>query len=71
MAHCHSIVAAQWQPPWQGTRHVTALHIDADAYAWSYNRDLRPKNTTLIIIDMQTHFAARAVMSIRWVTILR
>ncbi len=30
--------------------------IDADPYPWPWNGDLRPDNTTLIIIDMQTDF---------------
>jgi biuret amidohydrolase len=30
--------------------------IDAQPYAWPYNGDLRPENTALIIIDMQTDF---------------
>jgi len=30
--------------------------IDADPYAWPWNGDLRPANTALIIIDMQTDF---------------
>lgn len=30
--------------------------IDADPYPWPYNGDLRPDNTALIIIDMQTDF---------------
>ncbi len=30
--------------------------IDADPYPWPYNGDLRPENTTLVIIDMQTDF---------------
>ncbi len=30
--------------------------VDADPYAWPYNGDLRPGNTALIIIDMQTDF---------------
>ncbi|MDZ4125678.1 MAG: cysteine hydrolase, partial [Hydrogenophaga sp.] len=28
--------------------------IDAHPYAWPYNGDLRPDNTALIVIDMQT-----------------
>ena len=32
------------------------IHVQADPYAWPYNGDLRPDNTTLIIIDMQTDF---------------
>lgn len=30
--------------------------IDSAPYAWPYNGDLRPDNTALIIIDMQTDF---------------
>ncbi len=30
--------------------------VDAQPYAWPYNGDLRPGNTALIIIDMQTDF---------------
>jgi nicotinamidase-related amidase len=30
--------------------------IEADPYPWPYNGDLRPENTTLIVIDMQTDF---------------
>ena len=30
--------------------------IDADPYPWPYDGDLRPDNTALIIIDMQTDF---------------
>ncbi len=32
------------------------MHIEADPYPWPYNGDLRPANTALIIIDMQTDF---------------
>jgi biuret amidohydrolase len=31
-------------------------YVNADPYRWPYNGDLRPKNTALIIIDMQTDF---------------
>ena len=31
-------------------------YIDSDPYNWPYNGDLRPDNTALIIIDMQTDF---------------
>jgi biuret amidohydrolase len=30
--------------------------VDADPYPWPYNGDLRPENTALIVIDMQTDF---------------
>ncbi|RJP69788.1 MAG: cysteine hydrolase [Comamonadaceae bacterium] len=30
--------------------------IDAHPYAWPYNGDLRPNNTALVVIDMQTDF---------------
>jgi nicotinamidase-related amidase len=31
-------------------------YVDAQPYAWPYNGDLRPSNTALIVIDMQTDF---------------
>lgn len=31
-------------------------YIKADPYDWPFNGDLRPDNTTLIVIDMQTDF---------------
>jgi biuret amidohydrolase len=31
-------------------------YIDATPYAWPFNGDLRPDNTALIVIDMQTDF---------------
>jgi biuret amidohydrolase len=31
-------------------------YIQATPYAWPYNGDLRPQNTALVIIDMQTDF---------------
>ncbi|MBS1181432.1 MAG: putative isochorismatase family protein [Proteobacteria bacterium] len=33
--------------------------LAADPYPWPYNGDLRPKNTALIIIDMQTDFCGK------------
>ena len=35
---------------------VGGVFVDADPYPWPYNGDLRPQNTALIIIDMQTDF---------------
>ena len=32
------------------------LTLQADPYPWPYNGDLRPANTALVIIDMQTDF---------------
>jgi nicotinamidase-related amidase len=34
-------------------------YIPADPYSWPYNGDLRPENTALVIIDMQTDFCGR------------
>jgi nicotinamidase-related amidase len=31
-------------------------HVKSDPYPWPYNGDLRPENTVLLIIDMQTDF---------------
>src|SRR3954469_1484385 len=33
--------------------------IEGDPYPWPYNGDLRPDNTALIIIDMQTDFCGK------------
>jgi biuret amidohydrolase len=35
---------------------MTERYVAADPYLWPYNGDLRPQNTALIIIDMQTDF---------------
>ena len=35
---------------------MTVRHIQSEPYPWPYNGDLRPRNTALIIIDMQTDF---------------
>jgi nicotinamidase-related amidase len=35
---------------------MTSTFINADPYPWPYNGDLRPDNTALIVIDMQTDF---------------
>src|SRR5262245_57306681 len=34
-------------------------YVDADPYPWPYNGALRPDNTALIIIDMQTDFCGK------------
>ncbi len=33
--------------------------VDANPYAWPWNGDLRPENTALIVIDMQTDFCGK------------
>ncbi|BDT69287.1 peroxyureidoacrylate/ureidoacrylate amidohydrolase RutB [Comamonadaceae bacterium OS-1] len=35
---------------------MTSLFVHANPYAWPYNGDLRPDNTALVVIDMQTDF---------------
>lgn len=32
------------------------LFVEADPYPYPYNGDLRPENTALLVIDMQTDF---------------
>ena len=34
-------------------------HVAAEPYAWPYNGALRPDNTALIVIDMQTDFCGK------------
>ncbi len=34
-------------------------HVPANPYAWPFDGDLRPENTALIVIDMQTDFCGR------------
>src|SRR3954466_7122016 len=34
-------------------------YVDADPYPWPYNGDLRPENTVVLVIDMQTDFCGR------------
>jgi len=31
-------------------------HVESDPYPWPYNGDLRPDNTAVLVIDMQTDF---------------
>jgi len=38
---------------------MTRHHVKANPYPWPYNGDLRPANTALLIIDMQTDFCGR------------
>src|SRR6202022_4593613 len=35
---------------------MSERYVKADPYPWPYNGDLTPRNTALIIIDMQTDF---------------
>ena len=34
----------------------TVRYVQADPYPWPYNGDLRPENTAVLVIDMQTDF---------------
>src|ERR1700746_2921206 len=38
---------------------MKTTHVKANPYPWPYNGDLRPGNTALIIIDMQTDFCGK------------
>lgn len=38
---------------------ISGKFINADPYPWPWNGDLRPENTALIIIDMQTDFCGK------------
>lgn len=38
---------------------IALTFVDADPYPWPYNGELRPDNTALIIIDMQTDFCGK------------
>jgi biuret amidohydrolase len=35
---------------------MNTRHVASDPYPWPYNGDLRPANTVIIVIDMQTDF---------------
>ena len=37
----------------------TVRTVAAEPYAWPWNGDLRPQNTALIVIDMQTDFCGK------------
>ena len=34
-------------------------HVNADPYPWPFDGDLRPSNTALVVIDMQTDFCGK------------
>jgi biuret amidohydrolase len=36
-----------------------ARHVPAEPYLWPWNGDLRPQNTALVVIDMQTDFCGK------------
>jgi biuret amidohydrolase len=38
---------------------LSGRYIAADPYPWPYNGELRPQNTALIVIDMQTDFCGQ------------
>jgi nicotinamidase-related amidase len=38
---------------------MTTTFVDANPYPWPYDGDLRPANTALIVIDMQTDFCGK------------
>ncbi len=38
---------------------MASLHVPANPYAWPYDGDLRPENTALVVIDMQTDFCGK------------
>ena len=41
-----------------GTRAIPEHYVAAEPYPWPWNGDLRPANTALIVIDMQTDFCS-------------
>lgn len=43
-------------------------YISADPYPYPYDGDLRPDNTALIIIDMQTDFCGEGATWTKWAT---
>ena len=38
---------------------MNPTYIKSEPYPWPYNGDLRPQNTALIVIDMQTDFCGQ------------
>ncbi len=38
---------------------MTEKYVESQPYPWPYNGDLRPQNTALIVIDMQTDFCGK------------
>jgi biuret amidohydrolase len=46
-------------PKLEAVAETTGTTIDADPYPWPFDGDLRPENTALIIIDMQTDFCGK------------
>ena len=38
---------------------MTSIYVKAEPYPWPYNGNLRPDNTALIVIDMQTDFCGK------------
>ena len=38
---------------------MAGRYLDSKPYPWPYNGDLRPENTALIVIDMQTDFCGK------------
>ena len=40
-------------------RATAGRYVTADPYPWPYNGDLRPQNTALLVIDMQTDFCGK------------
>ncbi|HUB25831.1 MAG TPA: isochorismatase family cysteine hydrolase [Tepidisphaeraceae bacterium] len=38
---------------------MTEKYVESQPYAWPYNGDLRPANTALVVIDMQSDFCGK------------
>jgi nicotinamidase-related amidase len=38
---------------------MAEIYVKSEPYPWPYNGDLRPQNTALIVIDMQTDFCGK------------